>query len=286
MNQFLICHRGALGDFILTWPALQALRQILPGFHFCGLGRPEYMRLAMTLGLLDSCHHAESSEMVQFFSGRSIPPRLGSPLGAILWLAEGRAAAELLTKSASLPVALIPPFPSNQMHVGIYHWLAVTSHFPIESSPALFPCFPLNVKRGTYALIHPGSGSPGKNYHPQFYLALADELRKRGFPEVRFILGPAEERQLIHYLAGEKIEQPSDVEALARLQAGASLYIGNDSGVSHLSGVLGTPTIALYKVTDPQVWGVLGRTVTHLKARNEDLAWDGIRECLRQFRPP
>ena len=135
-------------------------------------------------------------------------------------------------------------------------------------------------------MIHPGSGSPAKNYHPQFYRDLAVELRHWGIPEVRFVLGPAEaeDRRMIQYLAGDmhgvKIELPEDVEALARLQAGASLYIGNDSGASHLAGVLGTTTIALYKVTDPDVWGVMGCRVTNLKALNEDSALQQVRECL------
>lgn len=296
MDQFLICHRGALGDFVLTWPALYTLKRSLPNLRFMGAGRTEYMRLAIGLGLLDSCCSAESSEMVDFFSGQCIPPMLGSSKGAIqgaiLWLAEGQAVADLLKKSgASLPVALIHPFPRKRMHVGMYHFLAVRSyfpsHFPIEApdlqvTDLRSPCFSLGVRRGEYALIHPGSGSTAKNYHPQVYRDLADELRHWGYPEVRFVLGPAdaEDRRMAQYLAGERIEIPEDVEALARLQAGASLYIGNDSGASHLAGVLGTPTIALYKITDPEVWGVMGRSVTNLKARNEDSALQQIRECL------
>jgi len=309
MDQFLICHRGALGDFILTWPALYTLKRSLPDLRFIGVGRTEYMRLAIRLGLLDSCCSAESSEMVGFFSGQCIPSMPGMPgfskgaiQGAILWLAEGQAVAELLKKSgASLPVALIPPFPRKRMHVGLYQWLAVQSwfpsHFPIEApdppipaSPipdsqipdSCSPCFSLGSRRGEYALIHPGSGSTAKNYHPQVYCDLADELRHRGYSEVRFVLGPAEAQDKIiaQYLAGERVEAPEDVEALARLQAGASIYLGNDSGASHLAGVLGTPTIALYKVTDPEVWGVMGCRVTNLKALNGDSALQQVRECL------
>ena len=54
MKSFLICHRGALGDFILTWPALFCLRKALPHYQFIGIGRTEYMRLAISFGLLDT----------------------------------------------------------------------------------------------------------------------------------------------------------------------------------------------------------------------------------------
>ncbi|MCL6584595.1 MAG: glycosyltransferase family 9 protein [bacterium] len=289
MEQFLICHRGALGDFILTWPALYALRESFPDLQFIGLGRPEYLRLAIRLGLIDTCCDGESSELIEFFSGHSLPPALGSPKGAVLWLAQGQAVSELLKKSASLPVALIPPFPQKRLHVATYHYLAVGSHFPMArsflplglSTPPL-PSFSLggSMSRGEYALIHPGSGSPAKNYSLWLYCELARQLRQQGYSEIRFLLGPAEDEKLEQHLSGELIERPPDVEALAQLQAKAALYIGNDSGASHLAAILGTPTIALYKTTDPDIWGVIGHRAVNLQAQSEGQALLAIRDIL------
>jgi ADP-heptose:LPS heptosyltransferase len=107
---------------------------------------------------------------------------------------------------------------------------------------------------------------------------LAQILRELHDPDVRFILGPAEGEQIGRKLAGEKVERPKDVVALAQVLAGASLYIGNDSGVSHLSGVLGTPTIALYKATDPEIWGVVGRKVINLQSNDEIVALAKIKK--------
>ena len=131
-------------------------------------------------------------------------------------------------------------------------------------------------------MIHPGSGSPRKNHSAQFYRDLADELQGFGYPKARFLFGPAEDKFLVEEFTEELVEHPKNVEALANLLAGADLYIGNDSGVSHLSGILGTPTIALYKTTDPKIWGVLGRKVNHIAAYNEKSALSKIRECLKQ----
>lgn len=241
------------------------------------------MRLAITLGLLDYCLDMESATMLNFFSGKTIPPEIGSPQGAILWLSKGQEVANLLKKSASLPVVLIDPFPVKRMHVAIHHCLAIRSYFPINILPHFSPCFPLRVKKGEYALIHPGSGSPTKNYWPQFYRDLADELRRFGYQQVRFVLGPAEEGLMAGYFAGEWVDKPENVEALANLLAGAALYIGNDSGVSHLSGILGTSTIALYKTTDPKVWGALGRKVAHISAVDEGSALYKTRACLKRW---
>jgi ADP-heptose:LPS heptosyltransferase len=70
--------------------------------------------------------------------------------------------------------------------------------------------------------------------------------------------------------------------ALAELLLYSSLYIGNDSGVSHLAGFVGTPTIALYKTTDPGIWGVLGKNVAHITAEDEDSALLMILDYLRK----
>ncbi|MGR3304052.1 MAG: glycosyltransferase family 9 protein [Candidatus Scalindua sp.] len=281
---FLICHRGALGDFILTWPALFCLRKALPHYQFIGIGRTEYMRLAISFGLLDTYIDKESARLLDFFCGKSIPEEIGSPHGAVLWLTEGQKVVDLLKKSASLPVVSITPFPDEQTHLAQYYCAVIQSHFPITVPQELSDCFPARVTEGQYALIHPGSGSPGKNYSPQFYRIIKDELRLHGYPETGFIFGPVEDEKMnAEDFAGEWIERPKDVEALAGLLSGASLYIGNDSGVSHLSGFMGTPTIVLYKTTDPEKWGVLGKTVVHISDANEESAMRKIQECLSHW---
>ena len=36
------------------------------------------------------------------------------------------------------------------------------------------------------------------------------------------------------------------------------LYIGNDSGITHLAAAVGTPVLALFGPTDPEVWAPRG----------------------------
>lgn len=281
MKTFLICHRGALGDFILTWPAIHCLRKILPDYLFKGIGRPEYMRLAINLGLLDSFVNMDSSKLLDLFNGKAIPPEIGHPNGAVLWLSSGQDMVNLLKKHASLPVVLIAPFPAKQMPVALYHCQSMQAHFPVTIPKNLSDCFPLRTKKGNYALIHPGSGSPAKNYSPQFYLNLADELERFGYQKTGFVAGPVEKTTITaEDFTGRWVEWPEDVEKLANLLDDASLYIGNDSGVSHLAGILGVPAIVFYKTTDPKIWGVLGRKVAHIKAGNEKSALNKVLKLL------
>ncbi len=281
MKTFLICHRGALGDFILTWPALIGLRKALPKYHFLGIGRPEYMRMAISYGILDTYLNNESSGLLDFFCGRRIPEEIGSPHGAILWLTNGQETVKMLRQSASLPVVCIPPFPETQLHLAQYYCSAIQSHFTITVPQNLSDCFPARLAEGQYALIHPGSGSFTKNHSPLFYRDVANILKRSGYRNVGFIFGPVEDEKMNREdFTGEWIERPNDVKALADLLSHASLYIGNDSGVSHLAGFVGTPTIALYKTTDPKIWGVLGKKVTHISADDEKSALRKIQGCL------
>ena len=281
MKTFLICHRGALGDFILTWPALYCLKEALPHYQFLGIGRPEYMQLAISYGLINTYLDNESADLLDLFCGERIPEEVGSPAGAILWLTDGQNTVEILRQSASLPIVCIPPFPQTEIHLAQYYCSAIQSHFAIKIPKNLSDCFPARSTEGQYALIHPGSGSFKKNYSPLMYRELANILRQSGYPKVGFVFGPVEEEKMNKEdFTGEWIESPKDVMALADLLSSASLYVGNDSGVSHLAGFTGTQTIVLYKTTDPKIWGVLGRNVTHISANSEKSALHNIQEYL------
>ena len=254
---------------------------MLPHYQFLGIGRTEYIRPAISLGLLDTYIDNESAGLLGFFCGECIPEKVGSPEGAILWLTDGQKTVELLRQSATLPVVCIPPFPQTEIHLAQFYCSVVQSHFAITTPQNLSDCFPTGVIEGQYALIHPGSGSFKKNYSPLLYRELANILRQYGYHKVGFIFGPVEEEKMKEDdFTGEWIEHPKDVMALADLLSHASLYIGNDSGVSHLAGFVGTQTIVLYKTTDPKIWGVLGKKVTHLQANGEKSALRKIQEHL------
>jgi heptosyltransferase-3 len=91
-----------------------------------------------------------------------------------------------------------------------------------------------------FIAIHPYSGSPKKNW-PHY-----QELASRLSAPIRFCVGPDEKWPgAAHY---------EDLYDLARWLATARLYIGNDSGITHLAAASGTPTIAIFQASDPAVW--------------------------------
>ena len=269
---FLICHRGALGDFILTWPAILLLRKHFPDYKFVGIGRPDYMKLAIKLGILEEYHDADSAGMSDFFEKGIIPWKLGKPGNGVLWLKDAGKTAELLKKNSSLDFAPVEPFPAEKIHVAKYHIRELSKYYdvketvnPIDLTPEYsFP--PTNI-----ILIHPGSGSPKKNYLPGFYLKVAKFAETHFKKDIKFILGPVEmERGFDKFFPADKTVVPEDASALADFLGGAYLYIGNDSGVGHLAGFLGIHTVSLYKYTDPEIWGVVGRKVAWLEETDEN----------------
>src|SRR5207237_5151427 len=96
---------------------------------------------------------------------------------------------------------------------------------------------------------------------PETFAAVCRALQ----PRVRLIVGEADvsaadaiEANLGRALP--RLQQPPLEELAARL-AGCRAYLGNDSGVSHLAGLCGAPTVALFGPTSPAVWQPLGPDV-------------------------
>jgi ADP-heptose:LPS heptosyltransferase len=52
-----------------------------------------------------------------------------------------------------------------------------------------------------------------------------------------------------------------DLYELACWLAAARVYIGNDSGPTHLAAAAGTPVVALFGASDPAVWAPRGPRV-------------------------
>lgn len=284
MKAFLVLHRGALGDFVLTWPTLAALRAKYSGHHFLALGRPDYLELAKAVGLIDGGIDCEAAALTPFLAGEALPDFIGNADAALLWTRYDPKISGLLERSCSGPVVFHPPFPEDKIHV-LEHHLRSLSRFGLSPVLQREPNFSLGLcsdpKEKGCALIHPGSGSPAKNYSPEFYAGLRKALQEEGYSDTRIVLGPAEKELRRHYEGHFVVEEPASVLQLAELMIASALFVGNDSGASHLAASMGVPTLALYKSTDPARWGVRGPASHALTAKDEAEARSRIREILR-----
>ncbi|NPB07154.1 MAG: glycosyltransferase family 9 protein [Aquificae bacterium] len=148
----------------------------------------------------------------------------------------------------------LPPLPTGRVWA-VEHYLKAAG-FKNEPFSLTLPIKGSGELAGA-AVLHPGSGSKKKRAPLKLFLELAEELTKRGL-KVRFILGEAEEE-----LREELKDAFFSSSALKTAKAlkGAALFVGNDSGLTHLAAYLGVPTVALFGPTDPLVWRPIGKKV-------------------------
>ena len=131
-----------------------------------------------------------------------------------------------------------------------------------------------DLPRGFLA-IHPGSGSRRKNWPFDRFADTARRLSP-GRPFL-LVLGPAEADVVPP--PGARVARGLPLRTLGAALAWAGLFLGNDSGVTHLAAACGTRTVALFGPTDPAQWAPVGRAVTTLRAasgRLADLAVDEV----------
>lgn len=109
---------------------------------------------------------------------------------------------------------------------------------------------------GDFAVVHPFSGSARKNWP----LSRFRELAARLALPVRWCAGPDE--------ALEDAVRFQNLDELACWLASARVYIGNDSGITHLAAAVGVPVVAVFGPTDPIVWAPRGERVRVVSGGN------------------
>ncbi len=118
--------------------------------------------------------------------------------------------------------------------------------------------------REDFAVIHPFSGSARKNWPLERFRELAERLAM----PVRWCAGPEESLD-----GAVRFE---DLYELACWLASARIYIGNDSGITHLAAAVGTPVVAIFGPTDPEVWAPRGERVAVVSGELAEITVDAI----------
>jgi len=231
---------GAIGDCILALPALAHLRaeqfEVWLPSHSVPLVRLEATVRSIASTGLDLVGIPE----------REPPPGLLDHLAGfdeiVSWY--GSANADFRAAVAGLPFRFLAARPDERarMHAADF-FLAQAG-----GAGTAIPRIECRRSPGGFAVIHPFSGSARKNWPLERYRELARRLATR-LP-VAWCAGPEEQLE-----GAVRIESLYD---LACWLAGARLYVGNDSGITHLAATVGTPVVALFGPTDPSVWAPRG----------------------------
>ena len=107
-------------------------------------------------------------------------------------------------------------------------------------------------------IIHPGSGGKRKRWDSEGFRQVGIWWQEKKKGKVIILLGPAEKNELQKWRSIGEVEIELSLLQVAALLSRADLYLGNDSGISHLAGAIGARGVVLFGPTLPKKWRPLG----------------------------
>ena len=295
MAKILVIRGGAIGDFILTLPAIKLLRERFPEAQLEILGYQHIIALAEGRYYAHATRSIEYAGLASFFI-----PNAVLPVDLAVYFAGFQQVISYLYDPDGF-------FEANLKRAGVKHYLP--AYRPIKASPeplhaARHLARPLEslalylepdqisqarlhptvedravaeeFLRGTSKPVlafHPGSGGQHKLWPLENWRALLDELRAADAVEIVLIGGEADGAQIEALRRpGERVAWNLPLPHLAAVLERCSGFVGHDSGISHLAAAAGTRSVVLFGPTDPAIWAPLGGQVTVLRAPEGDLS--------------
>lgn len=260
MQRVLVLRRGGLGDTLLMLPVLRALARAQPAaeVHFAGVA--EFAAVLLAYG---ACHRARSSEDLALWS----PERAAASLRDYdLVVADDPAAGAV---HANVRTFDPRPVDARPLALQIAAQLGLQPRWPDDAW--LLP--PREAVRDGPTVFAPGSGGAGKCWPRAHWLALAQRLP---VADLQVLVGPVEcerddPRGWMWPVTPRFVVEPSLVTVAERLAA-AAVFVGNDSGPSHLAAALGVPTVVVFGPSDARVFAPVGPHVQVVDAGTPDLA--------------
>jgi heptosyltransferase-2 len=289
MNRILVIRGGAIGDFILTLPALRALRDTRPNAHIEILGYKHIAVLAENRFYANAVRSIEYGPMSSFFAKCSdLPSDLANYFSSFdliisyLFDPDGifknnlrRCGVENLVRGPGKIVengghaARQLARPLEALGIGVFD--LSERIFPSPADRQFAREF-LGSLQEPILVIHPGSGSKEKNWPLDYWIAL---LSRTAFASVVVICGEADNARCEQL---ERALNNSNVQFAKNLplpQLGAvleeSVFIGHDSGISHLAAAAGAKCTLLFGLTDPNVWAPSNENVRVVRAQSGNL---------------
>ncbi len=280
----VIVHPGGLGDVLLSVPAIRYLRQSFPSHELVLISERQVAGLLLACGKVDLAYPLDSSLLAELLagvdclSGRSRDRLAGCDL-TVVWQADpDGACASALQRLGIKRIIVESPFSSrlrtNHQSERFLETLSPSASIREGSSSLQLPDEVLELGRsivhclnirGPIAAVHPGSGSSHKCCSPESLAATIDGLQRAGLTPV-VVQGPADATQVQQVMAKSHAPIPLlrdlELRVMAGVLAYCGLFLGHDSGLTHLASCLDVPTIALFGPTNPSRWAPLGRRVT------------------------
>jgi hypothetical protein len=255
----IVYHSGALGDFISILPVLRIWKM-----HTASpidiISKPAHHRLTKHFKLTDGGIDIDSSVVARLFTGNctEMISFVNAYSHALLFASES---SQLVINFKSCFEGMLyyhDPIPGGEKHCVEYQLSIID---PIQSMYApefRIPCIPFEKEemlKANRICIHTGSGSRLKNWEFKKYLELSELLKCKGYT-ICWIRGFAEISEMY-----PKDDYTYTVDSLIDLSIflrDSLLFIGNDSGVTHLAAACGCKVVSIFGPSDPNVWAPAG----------------------------
>ncbi len=303
MNRILIIRGGAIGDFVLTLPAITLLRQGYPQARLEILGYKHIAALGYQRFYADGIRSLESGPLARFFArDAGLPDE---------W-ADYFASFDLIVSYLFDPDKI---FERNLRRCGVEDIIAASPKVledgehateqlarPLreldltlrESGAVLHPSdedreFARNSYPESAIALHPGSGGASKNWPLQHWIRLLEETDLAKSPVI-VVVGEADRAQLDAFRSASRknvhFAESLPLPHLAAVLQQSRFFLGHDSGISHIAAAVGAPCLLLFGPTNPKVWAPQNKQVRVLRVASRqmaDLRPDEVAAALANF---
>ncbi|MBM3535739.1 MAG: glycosyltransferase family 9 protein [Alphaproteobacteria bacterium] len=256
----LVVRLGALGDAVLTLPALAHL--LARGDEVTVLGLPASWAFLARHDRL-RIEDADGPRSRGIFSGAASEAASGFERAIVMLGAAS--VAEALTRAGIATLHVPPLKPGERGEHAALRLLRGVGGSSIDAEAVRRLIAPDPGGEEYDLVLHPGSAGIAKRWPAERFAALA-----RRFRSPLILLGPAE-AELAPVFDGLAVAQSWPLRQVVSLLAAAHGFVGNDSGISHLASWL-CPMLALFGPTDSVVWAPVGPHAKVLAAAHGDLS--------------
>ena len=286
----------------MTLPAIGALRERWPEAHIEILGYPHIAELAHKRHYADAMRSIDAKAMAGFFIPHGVLDSTlvkyfgGFNLVISYLFDPDRIFSNNVRSCGVKQVIDASPRPENTHAAEHYcrplESLAVYVEaprpriHPNESDREAAAKFLKMVGREPLVAIHPGSGSEKKNWPVEKFGALSRWLADELAAQLLIVRGEADERatQKLTELLGERpitVAKGLKLVELAAVLERCVLFLGNDSGITHMAAAVGTPTVAVFGAASVPIWEPLGQHTRVVRFGERDVG--DVRAAIEQL---
>jgi ADP-heptose:LPS heptosyltransferase len=287
----IVYHSGALGDFISILPVIR-IWKMHTSSPIDSITKKAHYTLTNHFKITDSGIDVDSAAVSRLFTDNctDIISFVNKYSHAIVFASESSPLVNNFKSHFKGCLYYHDPLPRGEVHCTQYQLSIIDPVQTMYAPEFRIPCIPFaSAESGTTTriCIHTGSGSRLKNWDFKNYLKLSALLKCKGFT-ICWIRGFAEMSEA--YPDDDCTFTVDSLVDLSEFLRSSLLFVGNDSGISHLAAACGCKVVSLFGPSDPTVWAPSGcndicivynkKSCSPCHLRGRVIHADCHRECL------